>query len=167
MVEAIPVASILRVVLGWVPSFLLRWYYSPDRLARLIHVDLKPREDSALLNLAPASWVRVAMQVINLSPFPVELDRASLQIDCGGTRLGATNVERKRIKPGEIAVIPFETAVPDGHAEAILQHNPDSSGGVSGTFEFNCRVQPFTRMIPDLRGITFRRLNAHRRKGAV
>ena len=162
--DLIPVASsVIKFLLGWLPPFVLRWYYTPERLSQLIYVDLMPRQESAYLNLAPAADFRVAMQVINLSPFLVELDRAVIHVNCGTSPLEATNLERRKIQAGEVASVHFSNVIPDSHAKQIIQNANGSPGGIDGVFEFNCRVQHFTRRVPYLSGIQFTKVNAHLR----
>jgi hypothetical protein len=163
--EIFPVASeLIKSLVAWLPPFLLRWYYTPTRLAQLVYVDLMPRNESALLNLGPAATFRVAMQVINLSPFSVELDRAVIRLNCGTSPLEASNLERRTIRPGEVTAVYFQSVIADGHAEQIVQWSPDNSCGVDGVFEFNSRLHQFTRQVPHLSGIHFKRVNEHIRK---
>jgi hypothetical protein len=163
--ELIPVASsVIKLLLGWLPPVVLRWYYTQDRLSQLIYVDLMPRHESAMVNLGPAADFRVAMQVINLSPFLVELDRAVVRVTCGTSPLEALNVERRALKAGEVASVHFYNVIPDGQARQIVQNSTGSPGGIDGVFEFNCRVQAFTRRVPHLSGVRFAKVNEHLRQ---
>ena len=163
--ELIPVASeALKWLLSWLPSFVLRWYYSPLRLAQLVYVDVQPRNEAVCLNLGPAADFRVTMQVINLSPFAIELDRAKIELLCGTAPLEATNLERRNIEAGEIASVYFRQLIPDGHAQQIVQNQGSGSASLSGLFEFNCKVQAFARRIPQLSGLSITTVNSHLRK---
>jgi hypothetical protein len=163
--EVFPVASeLLKSLVAWLPPFFLRWYYSPARLAQLVYVDLMPRNESALLNLGSAATFRLAMQVINLSPFSIELDRAVIRLNCGTSPLEASNLERRTIRPGEVTSVYFQNIIADGHADQIVQYSPDNAGGLDGVFEFNSRLHQFTRQVPHLSGIQFKRVNDHMRK---
>jgi hypothetical protein len=163
--EIIPVASTAaKLLLGWLPAFLLRWYYTTDRLSRLVYVDLQPRNQSVYLNLAPAAEFRIAMQVINLSPFTIEIDRARIELSCGTSPLEATNVERRRIEAGEIAAVYFSQLIPGDHAQQIVVNQGTNSASLSGLFEFNCKVQPFARRVLALSGLCVSVANAHLRQ---
>jgi hypothetical protein len=163
--EVIPIASsLLKSLLSWLPGFLLRWYYTPARLGKLVYVDLMPRLDSAFLNLGPAASFQIIMQVINLSPFPVVLERSVIRLNCGTSPLEATNIERHGFQPGELGTVTFRNTITDGHADQIVQWSPMNYGGVDGVFEFACRLHPFTRHVPSLGGIHFRRMNEHLRR---
>lgn len=163
--EIFPIASsLIKFLLGWLPPLFLRWYYSSARLSQLIYVDLMPRQESAHLNLGQAADFRVTMQIINLSPFSVELDRAVVRLSCGTSPLEAINVERRTIKAGELTSVQFANVIPEGQAAQIVQNGGTSSGGIDGFFEFNCRVRAFTRRVPYLSGVQFVRVNEHLRK---
>ena len=166
--DLIPVASgLAKLLLNWLPSFVLRWYYSPERLARLIYIDLQPRQQSAYLNLASAADFRIVMQVINLSPFPVEIDRATIRLTCGTMPLEASNLERRKLEAGEIAYVYFSNTISDGHAQQIVTNLNGQPGGIDGNFEFNCKVQSFSRRIPHLSGVQLFIANSHLRKSAA
>ena len=163
--ELIPVASeALKWLLSWLPSFFLRWYYTPERLGQLVYIDVQPRNEGIWLNLGPAADYRVAMQVINLSPFSIELDRAKVELLCGTAPLEATSLERRTFKAGEIGAVYFRQLIPDGHAQQIVQNQGSGSASLSGLFEFNCKVQAFARRIPQLSGLSVTTVNAHLRK---
>jgi hypothetical protein len=163
--EIIPVASsAAKLLLSWLPAFVLRWHYTPDRLSRLVYIDVQPRNQSVYLNLAPAADFRVAMQVINLSPFAIELDRARLELSCGTAPLEATNVERRRIQAGEVAAVYFSQLIPDSHAQQIVMNQGTNSASLTGLFEFNCDVQSFARRVPSLSGLSVCVANAHLRQ---
>ena len=163
--ELIPVASsAAKLLLSWAPAFLLRWYYTPERLSRLVYIDVQPRNQSVYLNLAPAADFRVAMQVINLSPFTIELDRARIELSCGTIPLEATNLERRRIEAGEVAAVYFAQLVPSDHAQQIVANQGTNSSSLCGLFQFNCKVQPFARNVPALSGLSVFTVNAHLRQ---
>ena len=163
--ELIPVASqALKALLSWLPSFLLRWYYTPERLAQLIYVDVQPRNEAIRVNLGPAADFQVALQIINLSPFTVELDRAKIELQCGTAPLEASNLERRKVQAGEIVSVYFRQVIPDGHATQIFQNQGSGSPGLSGLLEFNCKVQAFSRRIPQLSGLPITTINSHLRK---
>lgn len=52
-------------------------------MANLVYCDLVPRGSSTQLNLGQVTLAQVCLQVINLSPLQIELDRAQLVMQCG------------------------------------------------------------------------------------
>jgi hypothetical protein len=163
--DLIPVASeVVKSILGWLPSACLRWYYKPERLARLVYVDLLPRQEAVYLNLAPAADFRITLQIINLSPFPIELDRSTVRLSCGTSPLQANNLERHQFKAGEVGTVQFSNIIPESHASQILTNDGGGSAALDGVLEFNCHVQSFKRVIPYLNGIPITIVNAQLRK---
>lgn len=142
-------------------------------MARLVYCDLRPRDDSTTIDLGPSSAYQIWLQVINLSPFEIELDRASFQFLCGGSPLGASILERKTIAPGEITSILVRDVMPDGYASQIAKNiarNSDLGSGyfaLTGNIEFNCKVTPFSKKIGHLDGIRPRVTNEQFRSIAL
>lgn len=164
MIETIPIQTIWTA-LRWIPGFLLRQRFTRDKMARLVYFDLRPRNDSATIDLGPTPAYQIWLQVINLSPFEIELDRASFQFLCGGSPLSASILERKLIAPGEITSILVRDVMPDGYASQIatnIARNPDLGTGyfaLTGNIEFNCKVTPFSKKVGHLDGIRPRVIN--------
>jgi hypothetical protein len=141
----------------------MRWYYTKDRLARLVYIDVQPRNQSVYVNLGPAADFRVTLQVINLLPFAVEIDRAKIELMCGSSALEATNVERRHLQAGEISAVHFSHVIPDGHADQIAANLDSNASSLHGFFEINCRVHKFARRVPSLSGLNITAVNRHLR----
>lgn len=158
----IPIQGLWRI-LRWLPGLFLRWYFTPAKLARLIYVDIYPRYDSAVVELGQSASFTLNLQVINLSPFSVELDRASFHFWCGGTILNASILKKQVIAPGEITTLYIRESIPDGHANQIakmLQGNPIA---LEGNIEFNCKVCSFAKTVGRLDGVNLKVNNAQTR----
>lgn len=155
--------SFFARALGKLPGFALRWYFTESRLSQGIYVDVMPRVNPAVINLDPGNtFLQMSMQVINLLPMTIELNRASIDVDCDGAfRIQAVSIERRVLPAGAIAPVQFRATVPDGQAKRLAQYNPVNQSGVSGRFEFECSVRRFSKDVADLRGIHLERLNAH------
>ena len=97
-------------------AFLTRRYFTADRLAGLVYVDVNPRNESARVDLGCIATFQLHLQVINLSPFELELDRANFLFWCGGVRLDAAILKKERIASGASASLFISGAIPDGHA---------------------------------------------------
>ena len=153
-------------VLRKVPGYFLRRHFPPERLADLIYFDLQPRHDSAVVNLGPAAFFQLRLQIINLSPVDVELDRATLCFWCGGATFDINYQERQTIQPSGIASIQVRGLIPDGHANQISVHGNSNSSALSGSVEFNCKVHPFKKRLFHLDGINAKFYNAPARSNA-
>ncbi len=160
--HGIPIGSIWTAV-RWLPGFALRKYFPRDRLAALQYVDLAPRNESAMVNLGETASFAIWLNVINLSPFEVELDRAELEFSYAGATLKATILRKQKISPGEMATLQFSNPISDGTANQIVRNRKvnDShlAGTLSGHIEFNCKLHPFPRQVQHLAGVIPRVLN--------
>ncbi|WP_070361298.1 hypothetical protein [Duganella sp. HH105] len=161
-IHGIPIGSIWTAI-RWLPGHFLRKYFPRDRLAALQYVDLAPRHQSATINLGEAASFDVWLQIINLSPFEVELDRAEFELHYAGVSLKAYVMKKQIFQPGQITSIQISSLIPDGAANQIVRNrkvnSPDMDGAISGNIEFNCKLRPFARQIPHLAGVRLRVMN--------
>jgi hypothetical protein len=164
-IENIPIQGIWRL-LRWLPGFLLRRYFTRERLAQLIYVDVRPRHDSAVVDLGQTASFTLYLQTINLSPFSVELDRASFRFWFGGATLDASILKKQIISPGEIATLYLSGAIPDGHANQMARLHKGNPVALDGNIEFNCTVRSFAKTVGHLDGINPKVYNAHARTDA-
>ncbi len=163
--ETIPIQSIWGL-LRHLPVLALKRYFTPERLARLVYVDLRPRHESVCINLVQGASITLWLQAINLSPFPVELDRASCQFWCGGTIVNTSILNKQIIAPGEIATLYAYELIPDGHADQMAQTIERNACSLNGNIEFNCKVRSFAKNLGNLDGIHPQVLNAKVRTDA-
>lgn len=163
--ETIPIQSIWSL-LRRLPAFFLRRYFTAEKLAGLIYVDIKPRHDSVVVNLGQGASITLWFQAINLSPFPVELDRASFRFWCGGAIVKISILNKQIIAPGEIATLYAYELIPDGHADQMAMTIEENSCGLEGNIEFNSKVRSFAKNLGHLDGIHPRVLNAKARVDA-
>lgn len=165
IIETIPIQGLWRL-LSKLPSFVLRWNFTPEKLAHLIYIDLRPRHESAVVNLGQSATFSLWLQVINLSPFSVELDRASFRFWCGGSTLNASILNKLIITPGEIADLHLNEAIPEGLANQMAKHIESNRFALDGNIEFNCKIRSFAKNIGHLDGINVNVINAHHRADA-
>jgi hypothetical protein len=145
----IPIQGLWKFI-RWLPGFILRWYFPPAKMAQLIYVDMLPRGDSAIVDLGESASFTLNLQVINLSPFSVELDRANFRFWAGGHMLNALILKRQIIAPGEITTLFMREVIPDGHANGIaksLQVNQNNAAALDGNIEFNCKLHTFAKTV--------------------
>lgn len=161
IVEGIPIKQ-LWALLAWLPKFLLRRKFTPETLAGLIYVDIQPRHDPATLNLGQSASFELWLQVINLSPFEVELDRADFGLRCGPI-LQAGISRRQKIAPGEITSLRVHGPITDGQANEIARSVASNPVSLEGHMDFNCALHPFAKTIHNLEGIRPRVINANAR----
>ncbi len=164
-IETIPIPGIWSV-LRKLPAWVLHWYFTPEKLAGLIYVDIRPRHDSVVVDLGQGASFTLYIQAINLSPFSIELDRASFRFWYGGASLNASILNKQVIAPGEIASLYVHEVIPDGHASQMAKSGEGNPVGLDGNIEFNCKVRSFAKRIGYLDGINPRVFNAKFRAGA-
>ena len=164
-IETIPIQSIWSI-LRRLPALLLRRYFTAEKLAGLVYIDIRPRHDSAMIDLGQVTSFTLYLQAINLSPFSVELDRASFRFWYGGVTLNASILNKQVIGPGEIASLYLHEAIPDGHAKQMAKSHPNNPVALEGNIEFNCKVRSFAKRVGHLDGINPRVLNAQFRADA-
>lgn len=161
--ESIPIQNIW-LLFRWLPSFFLRRYFTKEKLANLIYVDLQPRHESAVVDLGESASFSLYLLAINLSPFSIELDRASFQFWLGGSTINASILNKQIITPGAIVTLHIRGSIPEGLANQMAR-NPDNSIALDGNIEFNCSsVHSFPKTIGYLDGINPKIHNAHIRK---
>ncbi|KXS32538.1 MAG: Uncharacterized protein AWT59_1371 [Candidatus Gallionella acididurans] len=165
VIETIPIQGLWKLI-RFLPGFALRWYFTPEKLAKLIYIDIRPRHDSAVVNLGQTATFTLYLQAINLSPFSVELDRASFRFWFGGVTLNASILKKQVIAPGEIADLYLNEAIPDGHANQMAKQIEGNRVALDGNIEFNCKVRSFAKTLGHLDGINAKVYNAHVRANA-
>jgi hypothetical protein len=103
--------------------------------------------------LAEAASIELSFQVINGSPFPVELDRAWFRFSFNGASIKLSFLERKAIASGETALLYLYEALPDGHATQIAKNSGGNQAWLEGNLDFNCNARQFSKNIGSLSGI--------------
>jgi hypothetical protein len=162
--DTFPIQGIWRF-LRWLPGFLLRMRFTQEKLSQLIYVDLRPRHSSAVVDLGETASFSLHLLAINLSPFPVELDRASFRFWLGGSTIDASILKKQVIATGEITTLYIRGTIPDGAAKQAAKY-PDNPIALDGHIEFNCSVRSFAKDIGHLDGINPIIHNAHVRRDA-
>ncbi len=161
-IHGIPIGSIWTAV-KWLPSTILRRFFPKRRLADLQYVDLRPRHEPVTVDLGESPTFTIWLDMINLSPFEVELDRAEFEFWYGSSPLKATILKRQTIMPGEIAQFRLSGSIPDGVASQIARNHRANAGNLdgmlSGHINFNCKLHAFPKEVLSLSGIRPRVMN--------
>jgi hypothetical protein len=168
-IHGIPIQSLWTAV-RWLPGLVLRQFFPQHRLAELLYVDLQPRGESAAVNLGEVTSYSLWLNVINLSPFEVELDRAEFDFWFAGTSIRTQVLNSLRISPGHITTLELSGAIPGGHADAIARtlrvSSPFVEGTLTGWIDFNCNLHRFKKQIRGLQNIRPSVINEQYRTGA-
>lgn len=143
----------------WSPKWILRLRYSNQRMADLLTVDLRPRHNPVTANLGTTPTYELWFQIINMSPFEVELDRAEIRFTCAGTSLDTRYIKRTTFKAGEIAEFQVQGDIPEGKANQIAQHHNNNASWISMDMDFNCKLHSFSKRSHRLEGVRTRFIN--------
>ncbi|MFC7514083.1 hypothetical protein ACFQUU_03595 [Herbaspirillum sp. GCM10030257] len=163
-VEGISISSIWKL-LRWLPGFVLRRIFTKERLGDLVVVDVRPRYEYATVNLGEVSSFQIWLQLSNLSPFAIELDRAELRFWCGGVVSKACILKKKKLTSGEVCGIYIDGSISDGQANHIARHVHNHGSAIEVDIEFNCSLHNFSKSTGHLAGVIPRFINQHTRTG--
>ena len=154
-IELISVQGLWPLVrrVPWLSALLARWYFTVDRLAGLVYVDLYPRHEAAHVDLGLVATFQLHLQIINLSPFELELEQANFHFWVGGVKLEVIVVKKQRIASGASTSLFLSGNLNDGQANQIAMHHKQNSASLDGNIEFKCRVSSFARQVPQLSGV--------------
>jgi hypothetical protein len=146
------IASIqgLWPVLRRLPSWAIRRYFSEDRIVKLIHVDIFPRHESATFDLGEIASARVHMQVLNLTPFPVEIDRCTFYIRCKGVSIKCVDLNRVTVASGAFQSIFLSENISDSQANQIYRASEFNETSIDGVIEFNSKIRAFKKTLHSL-----------------
>lgn len=137
----------------WIAGLFTRSYFTADRLAGLVYVDLYPRHESARVDLGPVATFNFHLQIINLSPFELEIQQANFNFCPFGLKLEAIVLKKQRIASGASTDLHLSGSVGDGQADQIARHYKQNSSYLDGNIEFNCLVRSFAKPVGHLSGI--------------
>lgn len=147
----------------WLPSAILKKFFPVQKLSDLQYVDIMPRHESATFNFGESASFSLWINIINLSPFEVELDRAEFEISYSGVNLKTQTIKRQIITPGKISTIQISNSITDGQASQMVKNyklnNGEIDANLGGFIEFNCKIHPFCKNIGHLSGIKPRVVN--------
>lgn len=153
MPETISILGAFRALIAKLPAWIVRRCYPAHRLADLLYIDIYPRNDSTWMNFGSAPEVRIALQVINLSPFPCEVEQGQLNLQCGGVTIKLNLLQRMKLAPAEVACIYLTESLSDGQAKTMRANWGSSATSLAGTVEVASSVNRFTKHVQALSGI--------------
>jgi hypothetical protein len=153
MPDTVTILGALRALVAKLPAWAVRRWYPAQRLANLLYVDIYPRNDPAWISFGSTPEVRVTLQVINLSPFPCELEQGQLNLQCEGVTVKLNLLQRMKLAPAEVASVYLHESLSDGQARSIRANWGSSTTSLAGTIEVASSVNRFTKHVQALSGI--------------
>ena len=124
--------------LRWLPKFILRRLFSKQRLADLVLIDVQARHESVLVDLGEVSTYTIWFQIINMTPFEIELDRAEFDFMCAGAKITKQYIKKERFKAGQVASFFIEGEISSPKADQIARLHDQNRSSISLHCEFNC-----------------------------
>ena len=156
------ISSVVEIwkLLKWLPALILRNVFTKERLADLVIIDVQARHEAVRANLGDIASYSICFQVINMSPFDVELDRAEMDFLCAGTSVSKQYIKKTIFKSGQVGSIYITGEIETPKAKQIARHYKDNRSSVSLHCEFNCSLHNFTKVCSNLGGVNVHFINA-------
>jgi len=155
------VLSIVEIwkYLRWLPKFVLRKLFNKVRLADLVLIDVQARHEAVRVNLGEIASYKIFFQVINMTPFDIELDRAEIEFSCVGTTVSKQYIRKKLFKAGEVGSLYIEGEIETPKACQMAQNYKTNRSAITIHCEFNCFLHDFTKVCNNLEGVNVHFLN--------
>jgi hypothetical protein len=158
----VEISSIIEIwkYLKWLPKFFLRKLFSQERLSDLVLVDVQARQEGVRVNLGAIASYSIYFQIINMSPFDVELDRAEMEFLCAGTSVSKQYIRKTIFKAGEVGTLYVVGEIETAKAIQMARHYKDNRSSIFMHCEFNCSLHNFTKVCNNLEGVNVNFINA-------
>lgn len=140
--------SIVQIwkLLKWLPKIVLRRIFTKRRLADLVYIDVKPRGESVRVNINETPSYDIWFQIINLTPFEIELDRAELDLNFSGIGIKNKHVKKCIINSGEIYIFHISDYIDSGRCDVLNRMAKTSNESSIGMYcFFNCSLHSFEK----------------------
>ncbi len=145
--------------LKWLPGFVLRRIFSKARLADLILIDVKARHEAVSADLGDIASYSIYFQVINMSPFEVELNGAEIEFMCAGTIVSKQYIKKTIFKSGEVGSLYIKGEIEGPKAKQIARHYKENRSSISIHCDFNCSLHNFPKVSNNLDGVNVHFIN--------
>lgn len=144
----------------WLPKFLLRILFNKERLSGMVLLDVKPRHQAVSVNVVDPGYFNIYFQLVNMSPFEIELDRADIDFMCAGVRLRTMYIKKTSFKSGEIGTLFIEGEISTAQAERIIKLYDKNRSSINLHCDFNCGLHNFSKSNHNLDGVSVDFTNA-------
>ena len=159
MIELTAISTLWKLF-AWMPKFILRRMFTKEKLSNLIMFDVRPRYEYAHVDLGEVSKYTLWLQLTNLAPVAIELDRAEIVFGCAGAELKSSILKRDTIESGETMSIHVSGTLDSCNAAFIARTWGANNSYISANIEFNCVLHNFSKQTGRLEGVIPSFINA-------
>ena len=143
----------------WLPQFMMIRIFNQERLAGMTYLDVKPRQHSVKVNLGQPAKFDIYFQVINMSPYEIELDRSEIEFQCAGVRLKTLHIRKSKFTSGQISFFHVEGEISEINAENIALCCEENNSSITIHSDFNCSLHNFSKAQHNLEGVNVEFVN--------
>ncbi len=159
MYEGVAYSALWRLM-GWLPGFLLRWWFSKDALKARVRIDVRNRPHAVQVNGGEVSEAMVWIAIQNAGYFPIELDRLTAVLSLAGVTVECYHLDRLVIAPDANCELYVRAPLTPGVvAHYKLNRNNEGTVNVSVRAEFNSKIHNFSVNTGYLSGVAVRAIN--------
>ena len=156
--EILSITEIWRWV-RWVPKFILRRVFTQKRLADLVLLDVRARHDSVSVNLCEHPTCDIWFQLVNMTPYEIELKSAEFCLMCAGVEIKIQHIKRATFKSGAVANLHVKVDIPEGKANSIAKYVKDNRSSIDVHCDFSCSLHNFCKVAYNLEGVRVKYIN--------
>lgn len=144
--------------MGWLPSFLLRWFFSKDKLRSRVHLDARGLHWALQID-GSDQFATICVTVHNGGYFRIELDRVTGVLHIGKS-VEFFNIDRVPLEPDARHEV-FLRGFLSRSAIDYYKVNKDnrSALGIEIHAEFNCKIHNFSVRTLNISGFQVQAFN--------
>lgn len=150
--------------LSWLPNYLLKKIFNKPRLSELVLLDIQPRHNSVVINLGELPSYTLYFQIINMSPFDIELDRAEIELRLNAARIRTQYIKKIAYESGQVATLLIDGEISPEIANVIAKSQHEIDASITVHCEFNCKLHNFSKSNLLLSGVNPKYVNMRYRR---
>lgn len=136
-------SNLLPKALGYAMPFSIRWFYTPEKIAGKIKVNIPGDGDGVAYNCADLPTVRIWLRLSNFTPFTIEFDRIYGQLCYGGVLGEFTHIKKHKLLPATEDDALIEINLSEAQVQYIRRNMPNVQTKIYLGAFINCRIHSF------------------------
>ena len=143
-----------------IPNFILRWRFKEARVNSLLTIDVRPRGESIRLNLGELPECQVWVQLVNHSPFDLDIENIKGELNYNGCRVNIETKEHINVsRHSSNDNIFLEGALTGEQANHCSKNNKESFTSLSLRIRIRTKFGIFKKHSGDLQSLHVRVIN--------